>query len=118
MITISPDKVIRAKIELDDELKLYDYLIQIDCILSNRSLPYAERTILCYYAKWGINKETEERYIKDFNRSRQIASNLKYQLTKRGFLYKHPDLNAHELPPFLKKKRDELTIILELKCQN
>lgn len=106
------------KVVKSDELRLYDYLIQIYCVMENKTLPFAERTLLAYYANYGINSETDEKYIKDFNRSKQIVSNLKYSLTKRGFLYKHENLNVHELPAFLKQKRDFLSIIIELDARD
>ena len=82
--------------------------------MENKNLPFAERMLLAYYAKYGITSEASEKYIEDFNRNKQIVSNLKYQLTQKEFLFKHENLNVHELPPFLKQKRDVLTIIVEL----
>lgn len=113
-LTIPKGKYIRKKLEDIGELKLYDYLVQIYCVMENKTLPFAERSLLTYYAVSGINPETEKKYMDDFNRNKQAVSNLKYGLVKRGFLSKREDMNVHELPLFLKQKRDSLTIIIEL----
>jgi ribosome-binding factor A len=97
-----------------DELKIYDTLIQIFCIFENVSLSFSERTLLCYYTKFGINKTTEKIFMEEFNRNRQIVANLKTHLANKKFIVKNPTLNIWELTPFLKlRKKDGVTLVLE-----
>ena len=117
-IELVPGTWIKNKKYIDDELRLYDYLIQIICVLRNKVLPFSERSLLTYYTKYGVSKETEDLFVTDFNRTKQIVANLKYSLTKKQFLIKHESLNSWELPDFLKKKRDTLTLILEFTIKN
>lgn len=102
-----------------DRVKLYDSFIKIFCVMENTYLPVAERTLLAYYAAEGsVSSEVEKRYMLESNRNRQAVSNLKYSLLKKGFLIKTEDNNLHELPGFLKQKRDNLTIIIELDARS
>lgn len=112
-LELEKGKYIKANLKVD-ELKLYDYLVQIYCVIENKVLPFAERTLLCYYIQGGINSGVEQQYMDDFNRSKQAISNLKYSLVKNGFLKKREGEKSHELLPQFKTKRDLLTIIVEL----
>ena len=113
-IEIKPGKWIKTVIDVDDELKVYDYLIQVYCVMQHITLPFAERSLLTYYAKWGVSKETEKTYMENFKRDKQAIANLKYSLHKKKFLIKDENMNAWNLPAFLKKKLESLTLILEL----
>lgn len=97
-----------------DELKTYDTLIQIFCIFENVTLSFSERTLLAYYAKFGINKETERKFMNDFGRNRQIVANLKTSLAKKEFIVKNEILGVWELFMFLKnRKKEGVTLVLE-----
>lgn len=112
-VDVKPGGWIKTTIPVDNDLKIYDFLIQIYCVLENQVLPFSERSLLTYYVKWGINKETEKLYMDGYNRSKQITANLKNALAKKGFIIKNENMNSWELPLFLKKKRDSLTLILD-----
>lgn len=113
-LTIPWGEYVRLK-ENVDRVKLYDTFIKIFCVLENKYLPVAERSLLAYYAAEGsVSSEIDKKYAAESNRSRQGVSNLKHSLVKKGFLVKTEDNNIHELPGFLKQKRDSLTIIIEL----
>lgn len=113
-LTVPWGEYVRLK-EKVDLIKMYDYFIHIFCVMEHTYLPDAQRALLSYYAAaGGITSEVEKQYANDFNRTKQAVSNLKYDLTKRGFLTKKEDSNAHELPGFLKQKRSNVTIIIEL----
>lgn len=116
-LTIPRGEYVRRKEDVD-ALKLYDSFIHIVCVMENIYLPSAERSLLSYYAVDGsVNPETEKKFMNDTNRNKQSVSNLKYMLTKHGFLTKKEDSNSHELPNFLKQRRDALTIIIELNAR-
>ena len=108
-------KWISKKLELTEDLKLYEYLIKIYCVIENKYLPVSETSLLAFYTKHGgVSREVEREYMMEFNRSSQIVSNLKNSLTKRGFLSKQPDVQAWDLPKFLLSQKDHLTVIIEL----
>ena len=105
---------IKGTLEVLDDFKLYDYLIQIYCVLENKTLPVSERWLLGYYIKYGVTRDTDKLYAKDFNRDKQIVSNLKCSLTKRGFLIKNEDLNDWKIIDWLKNKFDnQFSLILK-----
>lgn len=97
-----------------DELKTYDTLIQIYCIFENVTLSFSERTLLAYYAKYGISKSTENKFMQDLNRNRQIVANLKTSLARKNFIMKNETLGVWELFMFLRdRKKDGVTLVLE-----
>lgn len=97
-----------------DELKTYDTLIQIYCIFENVTLSFSERTLLAYYAKHGISKSTENKFMQDLNRNRQIVANLKTSLARKNFIMKNETLGVWELFMFLRdRKKDGVTLVLE-----
>lgn len=97
-----------------DELKTYDALIQIFCIFENVALSFSERTLLAYYARDGVNKETERKFMTDLNRNRQIVANLKTSLARKNFIVKNENLGVWELFMFMKdRKKDGVTLVLE-----
>lgn len=104
--------LIKQKFDVD-ELELYDYIIQIYCVLNKTSLPVSERNLLTYYIRWGISKEAEEKFNSDFKRSRQIVGNLKTSLKNKGFITKNDRLNIWELPSFLNQRRNKMIIMLQ-----
>lgn len=107
-------KWISKKLDLD-ELKLYEYLIQLTCVVENKYLPVAETSLLAFYAKNGeVSRSVDKKYMNEFNRSSQIVSNLKTSLTNRGFLTKQPDASAWDLPKFLSVPKESITVIIEL----
>lgn len=108
-------KWLSKKLTLDDTLKFYEYLIRIYCVIENKYLPVSETSLLAFYTqRGGVSREIDREYMEKFNRGSQIISNLKNSLTKRGFLYKHPDMLAWDLPKFLLSPKDHLTVIIEL----
>lgn len=104
---------IKTNTDVSDELDLYNYLIQIYCIFENIQLSYAERTLLTYYMKGGISKETEEKYMTEFSRKRQVVSNIKTSLVNNNLLEK-VNRRTWKLPPQFATRWTNLSIVLQL----
>lgn len=105
----------KIELEADNKLDLYDYLIRIYCAVHKIYLPNSERILLTYYAAYGVNKDTEEMYMDEYHRSRQMVSNLKFSLKTFGVLHKEEDMSVWKLPPFLKQRiEDVLSLTLEI----
>lgn len=113
-IELTPGKYVRKAIKISDEFALYNYFIQILCVMENTYLSSSERSLLIFYILSGVNKETEEKYIKEFGRTKQAVSNAKYRLLQKGFLSKLEESGGHEVVRALKTKRNSLTIVIDL----
>jgi len=113
-LELPPNKWIKGNINVTDELALYDVYIRIYCAIEKKYLPDAERSLLTYYAKYGVTVDTDKLYADDFKRDKQMVSNLKYSLKLKGFLDKDEDAPSWKLPSFLKQRYKELTIVLPI----
>lgn len=112
-LELKTGKYIRTKRSVD-EFSLYDEYLRVLCSIEHIYLSDSERSLLVYYIIHGVNFEAEKKYIKEYGRTKQAVSNLKYQLLQKGMLNKVEESGGHEVIQALKTKRDELTIIIEL----